>query len=130
MTVKGALPVVLSTVKLATGATGAALTVMVCGADVLLPPRPSTFSVAVYLPTVGKVKLVVGPVDVPTTLLSALANVHVSVLKSPVDVLVKFPVVPVDIVPCHMTGSCAAGNCAIRNIAGWCRAGRGAQSRK
>ena len=45
-TVKGAVPLLVSRVKLATGAIGAALTVIVCGADVLLPPKPSTLSVA------------------------------------------------------------------------------------
>ena len=46
LTVKGALPLLVSIVKLAMGATGAALTVMVCGAEVLLPPLPLTVSVA------------------------------------------------------------------------------------
>ena len=50
VTVNGALPVALSTVKLAVGATGAALTVMVCGADVFVPALFDTVSLAGYVP--------------------------------------------------------------------------------
>ena len=91
-TVKGAVPALVSMVKLATGATGAALTVMVCGAEVSLPPKPSTLSVALYVPAAGKVKLVAGELAVPMGVLLASVNVHVSVLKSPVEVLVKVTV--------------------------------------
>ena len=91
-TVKGAVPALVSMVKLATGATGAALTVIVCGAEVLLPPKPSTLSVALYVPAAGKVKLVLAVAALPTGVLLASANVHAKVLMSPVEVLVKFTV--------------------------------------
>ena len=91
-TVSGALPLLVSIVKLATGATAAVLTVMVCGAEVLLPPVPLTVRVALYVPALGKTKLVVGVLVVPIGLLAASANVHAKVLKSPVDVLAKLTV--------------------------------------
>ena len=75
-----------------TGIVDAALTVMVCGADMLLPPKPSTVNVAVYVPAVGKVKLVVGELAVPISLFAASLNDQASVLKSPVEVLVKLTV--------------------------------------
>ena len=55
MTFNGAVPLFLSIVKLATGTTAAALTVMVCGAEVLLPALLVTVSLAVYVPALAYV---------------------------------------------------------------------------
>ena len=53
ITVNGALPLFLSIVKLATGATGAAVTVIVWGAEVLLPALFDTVSFAAYVPALA-----------------------------------------------------------------------------